>query len=231
MKPEFAKYLLNKTKEDYNLIAKEFSNTRQRPWPEIKFLFDKYLSPEDKVLDIGCGNGRFFPFFKGGYVGIDNSEKLIGLAREKFPDADFREANALNLPFDDESFDRVYSIAVLHHIPSKQLRIKFLKQAKRVLKADGKLILVVWKFRDRKELANLVKFTILKLLNLIKLDYRDVLEPFFGKALRYYHCFTKKELKRLAEAAGFVIQEIGVVRNKRGNRQNFYLIARKPEPS
>ena len=227
MKEEYAKYLLDKTKQDYNLIAEQFSNTRQRPWPEIEFLF-KDISGNDKILDIGCGNGRFFPFFRGKYLGIDNSERLLELARKKFPKANFQKADALNLPFNNESFDKIYSIAVLHHIPSKELRLRFLREAKRVLKPNGFLILTVWKLANKKELHSFIKFTILKALKLTKLDFKDILEPWGKKILRYYHWFSKKELKGLAEIAGFAIKEIGVVKNERGNRQNFYLIARKP---
>jgi len=216
MKQDYAKYLLNKSRRDYNLIAGEFSNTRQLPWPEIKFLFD---DSSGRVLDLGCGNGRFYPFFKGHYIGVDNSEKLIELAKIRFPEADFRTADALNLPFEDNSFDRIYSIAVLHHIPSKELRLKFLKEAKRVLKPNGRLILTVWKRKDF-----LFKFT---LLNLFKLDFRDVLEPWGKKVLRYYHCFSKRELKKLVEKAGFEIKDIGIVQNEKGNRRNIYVVGGK----
>jgi cyclopropane fatty-acyl-phospholipid synthase-like methyltransferase len=44
----------------------------------------------------------------------------------------------------DNEFDRIISIAVLQHIPSKKYRIKFLKECLRVLNIEGKLILTVW---------------------------------------------------------------------------------------
>ena len=229
MQENYARQLLAKTKKDYNLIAKEFSNTRQNPWPETKFLFDKYLNPLDKVLDLGCGNGRFYPFFKNvNYLGIDYSKELIKCAREKFPQAEFQVADALNLPFKDNSFDKVFSIAVFHHIPSRALRLKFLKEAKRVLRPNGFFVLLVWKLPFRKEKFFLIKFTILKLLKLTKLDFRDVLEPWGKKLLRYYHLFNQKELRNLAKEVGFVIADLGLVRNSRGNRKNFYLVLKKP---
>ena len=64
MNLDYAEYLLKKTIQDYNLIAEEFSRTRERIWPEMRFLFDEYLIPGEKILDIGCGNGRFLEIFK-----------------------------------------------------------------------------------------------------------------------------------------------------------------------
>jgi len=228
MDSQYAKYLIKKTKEDYSLISEEFSRTRNKVWEELGFLFS--LKDNEKVLDLGCGNGRYFEFFKNKpveYIGIDNSEELIRLAKERYPEAKFQINDAFNLSFPDNYFDKVYSIAVLHHIPSEELRVEFLKEAKRVLKKDGSLIITVWKFHQIKELSLILKYTILRLLGRSKLDFKDILEPWGKRTERYYHCFSRKELGKLMEKAGFKIKEIGVVKNKRGNRQNIYLIARK----
>jgi len=183
MKKELANYWLNKTCGDYNLIADDFSRTRSKAWEEAAFLFENYLTPGERVLDLGCGNGRHYKFFENKdiqYIGIDNSEKLIKIAEEKYPKADFRKEDALNLSFPNNYFDKVYSIAVLHHIPSEKLRIKFLLQTKRVLKQNGKLVLTVWKFHNKKEQLLLLKYTILKIIGKNKMDFKDILEP-WGK--------------------------------------------------
>ena len=64
MDRNYAEYFLKKTIQDYNLISEEFSRTRERIWLEMRFLFDDYLIPGERVLDIGCGNGRFLEIFK-----------------------------------------------------------------------------------------------------------------------------------------------------------------------
>lgn len=239
MKRKYAEYLLKKTKEDYNKIAEEFSRTREKPWPEIKFLIDNYVIAGERILDLGCGNGRLLEFFKDkrvDYVGTDFSEKLIKIAQKRYlPQSRtflplairFYLADALNLPFPPVYFDKIYTIATLHQIPSQELRLEFLKEVKRVLRQDGLFILTVWKFKSKKELFLIIKYTILKVFCKSKLDYRDIFEPWGKKIKRYYHCFSKKELMALVKKAGFKIEECGIVRNERGIRKNIYLVAKK----
>jgi len=226
MKEKYAQFLLKKTIKDYNLIAKEFSRTRENVWPEMNFLFSDFLKEKDKVLDLGCGNGRWFEIFqkhKIHYVGIDGSEELIKIAKEKYPQGTFKVSDALNLPFQDNDFEKVYSIAVFHQIPSKNFRLQFLKEVKRVLKPGGFLILTVWRFNHKKTLLSLIKYTILKLLGKTDLDFGDVL---YARTKRYYHVFSKRELISLVKKSGLEIQKIGIVKNQKGNRQNIYLIAK-----
>jgi len=230
MKKDYAEYLLKKTQEDYNLIADDFSRTRAHIWGEIKFLFDDYLIEGDKVLDLGCGNGRYYETIKekgADYVGVDNSEGLIKLAQKKHPGARFHTVDALNLPFPDNYFDKVYSIAVLHHMPSREFRSQFLKEAKRVLKQEGLLILTVWKFYDKKEMLLFFKYTILKLIGKSKLDFKDIFEPWGKKTERYYHWFSKRELANLVKKEGFKIKEVDIIKKPTGKRRNIYLIAEK----
>ena len=199
-------------------------------WPEMKFLVDDYTIAGEKILDLGCGNGRLLEFLKDkkiDYIGVDFSEKLITAAKKKFPKARFQRADALNLPFPKNFFDKIYSIAVLHHIPSEEFRLQFLKEAKRILKPEGLLILTVWKFHQAKELYLIFKYTILKLIGKSKLGWKDIFEPWGKKVDRYYHCFSKRELIKLVRKSGFGIKESDIARNVRGNRQNLYLIAQK----
>jgi len=229
MDKEYAKYLLDKTKNDYNLIAEDFSRTREKIWEETRFLFDNYLKEDNKVLDLGCGTGRYAELFKDRkieYIGADIAEEQIRIARKKHPEAKFQTIDFLNFPFSDNHFDKIYSIAVFHCIPSKEYRIKFLKEVKRILKKDGLLILTVWKSK-RWNVSLLFKYTILKLIGKSKLDFRDFLEPWADKTERYYHWFSKRELSEIVKKAGFKIKETGVIKNKTGNRQNIYLVAKK----
>jgi len=250
MDKKTAQQLLDKVRDDYNQIADDFANTRVKVWPETVLLFD-YIKKGDKaysgqspdgstaakppyrVLDLGCGNGRFVNVIKekgGQYFGTDVSGELIEIAKQTYSNENFQTTEPLKLPFPNEYFDAIFSIAVFHHIPSNDFRLEFLKEAKRVLKPVGFLILTVWKPKSKKEKLLKAGFLFKKIFGLNRsLDFGDVIEPWFGqnKGERYFHCFSKRELVNLAKEAGFEIVNIGVVSNEKGNRNNIYLVAQK----
>jgi ubiquinone/menaquinone biosynthesis C-methylase UbiE len=225
----YAKYLLKKTKEDYNLIAQDFSRTRQIVWGELA-IFKKYLSDGDKLLDVGCGNGRLSEFSKNkkiNYIGADVSSELISLAKKRYPKKRFLVADNLNLPFLDDNFDKVFSIAVLHTIPSANFRKKAIFEIKRVLKEKGLFFATVWDMKWKNKLPLFLKYSFLKMIGKSRLDFGDVFVPWADKTKRYYHLFTEKELVSLVREAGFKIIEKGIIRNSTKKRSNIYLIAEK----
>lgn len=228
MNPSYAKYLIEKIKQDFDKIAESFSESRKELWPEFEEL-KKYIKNGERVLDLGCGNGRLFELFKGRnieYTGVDFSEKLIEKAKEKYGDY-FKVADTFNLPFPDNHFDSIWSIAVFHHIPSKQLRLQALQEIKRILKTNGKLIITCWNLYQSNYLKLLFKFTLIKLLGGSKLDFEDILVP-WGKTdvYRYYHAFTRKELKKLFQKAGFKIEELKYLR-RNNKKTNILIVATK----
>jgi len=233
MDKEYAKYLLEKTRQDYNLIAEDYARKRSFIPEDLKALA-QYTFAGERVLDSGCGSGRFFKVLKAediDYFGVDISERLIEIAQKNYPRGKFQVANTLNLPFPNNFFDKVYSISVLHHIPSKDLQLQYLKEAKRVLKPGGFLILRVWDFWKRKGFPKLLfKYTFLKLIGKSKLDFKDVFLPWkdsSGKILiqRYFHCFTQRELEDLIKRVGFKIKEIWS--EGKDERANIYIVAEK----
>ena len=139
----------------------------------------------------------------------------------------FIHADALSLPLENSQFDVAVSFGVLHHIPSKKFRKQFLKEAHRVLKKDGLLIVTVWNLRNKRLTPIIKKHTIKKLLGRSKLDFRDVFLPFGKKQdVRYLHAFTEKELHKLLKKNGFEIKEIKSVK-RRGDNENIVAVCRK----
>lgn len=220
MNSKYAKKILDKTVLDYNSIADKYSRVREKDWKEFNFLFDKYLLQNDKVLDLGCGNGRFYSAFKNknvDYLGIDVSSKLIEIARNSYPEGKF-EVSSVNSILSD-SFDKVYSIAVLHHIPSRELRLNFLKEIRRVLKDDGCIVLTVWNLKDKIKKINF--------LDWFRLDKGDVFLPWYGSRDTYFHCFNLEELIQLIKEVGFEVIDKGEILVGKKPYSNFYIVGRK----
>jgi ubiquinone/menaquinone biosynthesis C-methylase UbiE len=229
MEKEYAEYLLEKTKKDYDLIAGEFSQTRGFLWEELK-KFKDLIKEGEKVLDLGCGNGRLLEILQDKeieYIGVDSSWKLIEIAKEKHPNFQFLVADALSLPFLENSFDKVFSISVFHHIPSEELRLQFLKEIKRILKPKGILILTVWNLWQKRYFLLILKFTLLKIFFRSKLDFKDIFIPWGKKIDRYFHCFTKSEIEKLIKKVNLKILNSGKLKSQSG-RYHLYLIAQKP---
>ncbi len=239
MKKDYADYLLKYSQEVYDNIAFGFSKTRQGFWSDLNFITN-YIENDQKILDLGCGNGRLLNILQNKkieYIGIDNSEKLLIQAQQQYPDfrEKFLKADALNLPFIDDEFDRIISIAVLQHIPSKAYRIKFLEEAFRTLKKEGKLVLTVWLvkngssyYRSVNNILNNVK----SFFGFSKMDVNDLLIPFkvdnkTNLGNRYVHAFSLKELKALFKQTGFKIEKSGYTLDKNNKKRNIYIVASK----
>ncbi len=235
MREETAKSILKISIAGYEKIAEVFSPSRAYFWKELEFVKD-YIKEGSSVLDVGCGNGRFFSVIKDkeiAYTGIDASSKLINIAKEKYPStgsgqaqAKFFKGNAVELPFGSGSFDTAVSFAVLHHIPSKKLREEFLQEIHRVLKKDSILILSVWNLWQKRYLTAIIKSAFLKLIGVSNLDFKDVFLN-FGKEknVRYLHAFTKKELERLVSKK-FAIEKSMTIKRESG-QSNFLIICRR----
>ncbi len=218
-----AKEISDEVQDDYNRIAEEFSNHRRGLTADI-LEFAKFINRGDRILDVGCGNGRLNELIseKGAlYHGVDNSAGMIAMAQKLHPQANFSLIQDSILPFEDETFDKIFSLAVIHHIPSEKLRIDFLLQIKRVLKKDGLLILTAWDLKNDKfeKVAGGDK-------NDIYYDFKNSTGKVLAK--RYIHIFTQNELRQLAESCGFKILKF--YQNSRGSKKvnhNLVLITQK----
>jgi ubiquinone/menaquinone biosynthesis C-methylase UbiE len=97
-----------------------------------------------RVLDVGTGPGLVAAAVRergGTAIGIDFSDAMLSVARQTYPDIEFREADAESLPFNDGEFDAVVSNFVVHHLGQPQ---KALAEARRVLRDGGKIAFTVW---------------------------------------------------------------------------------------
>jgi ubiquinone/menaquinone biosynthesis C-methylase UbiE len=102
-----------------------------------------------RLLDLGCGTGRFLDFFKQAWprlpaLGIDMSEAYVAEAKRHLRRRcwiDLLVANGEAIPLDNESQDAVTSIFMFHELPPKVRRTVF-REFARVLKPGGRLVVL-----------------------------------------------------------------------------------------
>jgi ubiquinone/menaquinone biosynthesis C-methylase UbiE len=132
------------------------------PYRSVAGLYDKLFEPMNRglrlvgirmfrpkkgmaVLDVGCGTGvhlELFQRFQCHLHGIDSSPSMLDIARNRLgEEADLRLGDASQMPYEDQSFDLITSMLVLHEM-KHQTRIAVISEMKRVLKNSGHLLLI-----------------------------------------------------------------------------------------
>jgi demethylmenaquinone methyltransferase/2-methoxy-6-polyprenyl-1,4-benzoquinol methylase len=87
--------------------------------------------PPARTLDVACGTGYLTRHLRGEIVGLDQSASMLEFARAKVPGAEFIEADALELAFPDDSFERLFTSFFYGHLEEAD-RLTFLSEARRV---------------------------------------------------------------------------------------------------
>lgn len=134
------------TSVSFDRVSDIYDATRGLP-PEVSAQVTEYIlnlvsaTPETKFLEVGIGTGRIaLPIVQRGfdYTGADISDNMLNELRRKLEGANHRltllNADATNLPFEDDSFDVVLTVHVLHLIPNWK---QALAEIRRVLKPNG----------------------------------------------------------------------------------------------
>lgn len=216
MNEKTAQKILKKVAKDFNTISDEFDKTRKSDWKEFNS-FLPYIKNGDFLVDVGCGNGRFYNFIKNHkkikYLGIDNSKKLLDHASH-YEGAKFVKANMLKLPLESDKTDVVTAIASLHHIPSKNFRKQTIKEIFRILKINGFAVITAWNLFQPKYKKYIWHARLRHILSLGRYDMRDTFIPWGNSGIkRYYYAFKPKELKKMLKIAGFVVISEHIARN------------------
>lgn len=207
--------LLKLNKKFYLKTQEYFNTSRQTPWsgwqkllPYLRGVSSQVL----KVLDLGCGNGRFGKFLSASrriiYTGIDNNQYLLGRCRETLPQAKLINQDILKPWPIKEKFDLAVILGVMHHLP-KSHRLKLLKRAAASLKPGGILFLSFWEFDKAKG------------KKIADNDY--ILSWKLGvTAKRYCHFYSQNEILQLIKPL-----KLKLLANYIADKSNRYLILRK----
>jgi tRNA (uracil-5-)-methyltransferase TRM9 len=231
MQPSTAQRLIELKHIFYTDFGESFSATRGRIQPGVRRILDA-LNGNETILDLGCGNGELARTLardghRGAYLGLDFSLPLLKDADsipEGFP-AEFREVDLTQLSaFSNQlsatdGLSLVTAFAVLHHIPSLNLRFDILKTIHELLAEDGRFIHSNWQFLNSSRLRQRVRKWSEAGLTEADVDEGDYLLDWRsgGTGLRYVHHFSEEELAELAEFSGFTILDTFYSDGKEGD--------------
>jgi SAM-dependent methyltransferase len=179
---------------------------------DVAFCEQAFPTP-GKLVDLGCGTGRLCVHFVArGYecVGVDLSEEMLGKARENGPRVVWVKANLVDLSeLPEQSFDYAACLfSTLGMVRGAENRARVVANALRLLKPGGKFVLHahnrffrglggkrVWGQRWK------------TLVGSSKAGDITMSQTYGGAPLTLHH-FTKREVVRLLEVAGFVVREV-----------------------
>ena len=119
--------------DDWYLGSGRFAERDRPGWDEEIEALRRTLEalPPAKTLDVACGTGFLTRHLPGEVVGLDQSDSMLEEARRQAPDATYLNGDALSLPFEDASFERVFTGHFYGHLEQPE-REAFLAEARRV---------------------------------------------------------------------------------------------------
>ncbi|MFX1353947.1 MAG: class I SAM-dependent methyltransferase [Promethearchaeota archaeon] len=244
---------MSKDEFSYNFIANDYDLKRKKPWKDFAF-FISYLQHKNYnffgyICDLGCANGRnleIFNRFSEKLIGIDNSIKLLEIAKKRFTNLDSSFKNLPQLILGDIRFIPIrpnavhnfFSVATIHHIKSKSDRKDIIAQIHNILKLNGYCCITLWR-KFQKRYRNYFMLDWLKRIfnSKYKREQKEKGLIHFGDKLvswtistnnkayhRFYHFFSKREAMKLLEV--FKIKEF----KKEGGpnrKDNFFILTQK----
>lgn len=217
----------------YQKVESSFDESRSTAWtgwlrlvPSLVQLVSKLDQPI-RVLDLGCGNGRFLTFLdqhigssKFEYTGCDSAEGLLARAQARanlhqggaeFIQLDIVEAlleNQLASRF-SQSFHWIVAFGVLHHVPGASMRRQFFGALHQLLHPSGTAAVAAWQFQHSPRLLQRALKPELLGIDTQDLEPNDYLLDWHrgANAARYCHLTTQSELYDLAAGAGFTVAD------------------------
>lgn len=185
---------------------------RYKGHPFILETMDKFDFCGKSVLEIGCGAGYdLVQLCKRGVIAsaIDATPLSIELAQKNLQyhgyQGELRICSAENLPFNNDTFDYIYSCGVLHSIPNIE---GCLSEINRILKPKGKAIIILY---NTNSLYYWITLQLQRILQCKPMDYiLSKIEVSDSTELAYVTTYTSKELRQLLNNAGLKVDNIWI---------------------
>ena len=245
MAPDTLRTLRAINERFYRTQAAGFAARRTRPWPGMERLLCELPEPPMRVLDVGCGHGRFAALLAADrrvrglpqphYVGVDRSRALLERARRRDDvpegarwlerDIEAEAPEERGLP--QGPFDLVVMIAVVHHIAGEARRAALLRELATRLVPGGTLAVAFWRSAadDRRRHLDWRRVGI----EPATLEEGDRLLSFDGErgGIRYGHFASEAELRRMECAPGHPVV-LRYLDDGPQRQSNAYLLWRRP---
>jgi tRNA (uracil-5-)-methyltransferase TRM9 len=162
-------------------------------------------------VDVGCGNGKYLAINQDVFIlASDRSSNLVQIAKQHEPHS-VLVADILDVPHPAGKFDFAISIAVIHHLSTRDRRVTAVRSVLELLRSEtdgcGKALLYVWALEQKSSRRGWDEG-----------HEQDVMVPWVLKSKgqaedktfqRYYHLYKKGELEEDIGAAGGIVVESG----------------------
>ena len=221
--------LTQKMQQYFDIIAYDYANKRSKPDKKMLYV-TPYLKKGMRILDLGCGHGRFFELMPEGveYIGLDFSKKLLEIAGKKYSKGNFIYGDITDGKVYEKlgKFDAVFCLAVYHHLMDKKTQQKVTKLIFESLNKNGLFMVTVLNFYKKGNWLN----------HAVKVNPKKYLVPWRlsdGKKVtktvkRNFYAFEPKELKKLVEEQSFKVEKEFFVHGKNlSDAKEFGIITKK----
>ena len=247
---------MEKEKDLYNFLAKDYHKKRSKPWKAletfVKEIKEKEISFTGYNLDLGCANGRNFSEFlqpNNRLIGVDNSLEFLKIASDRlksnnnFPTESSKFiqlilSDILFLPIRPNVIQNIFSIATIHHIKDKTQRNYAISQIYCLLRNKGCFLFTVWRKYQKKYRSYFIKD---KIKRLFKPKYRKIqinlgLNEYGDKFVPWTLSAEKKTYNRFyhffsSKEIKKLLDDYAILEFKRmggpNKKDNFFVLAQK----
>jgi len=161
---------------------------------EVTKIASEDMTSDHLVLDIGVGTGNLTQRLLKknlSVVGVDQSRNMLCEVKRKLPQLKVRLGDFMNLPFSDQSFDRIATTYAFHHLEDHEKEIA-LKEMSRVIKSNGKIVIGDMMFESTNERQRLMSLMTEEEVEEVNDEYYSNIEHLkeagerIGLSLKYY---------------------------------------------